>query len=371
MITQAEELHYRRQIKLPEIGDTGQAKLNNARVLYVGAGGLGSSALLYLAAAGVGTLGIIDDDFVEAHNLHRQVLYSYADIGCNKAITAKKKLQALNPFIQVNAHHIRLSQQNAEQLIAQYDIIANGSDNFFTHYLVNDVCTDQNKSHVYASISQFSGQCSIFSTKNGPCLRCLFEYSQSETIPNCAEAGVLGVLPGIIGSIQAAEIIKLILEIGKPLVNRWLFLDALKMEIREFQINKNPYCLSCHRDPPDLLAEQELKNDAMTVDSVNAISVSELQNLLHRQDNMILLDVRDEYEYQICHLGGKLIPLTALTSRLSELDKLQHVIIYCKHGTRSKSAAAILAVHGFKRISYLKGGIIEWIEKVNPTMTRY
>lgn len=370
---QVELLHYSRHFNLPEIGTEGQQHLKNARVLYVGAGGLGSSALHYLAATGVGTIGIVDDDRVDASNLQRQVLYSYDEIGCKKTSAAQKRLQRLNPSIQIILHDTRLSHTNAFEIINQYDVIADGSDNFATRYVVNDACFHLKKPHVYASISQFEGQCSIFTTKQGACYRCLFDAPPAlGLIPNCAEGGVLGVLPGIMGSIQATEVIKLILGIGKPLINRLLMFDALEMKFRELSIMPNPECRLCkYHQPFDTLPHHDLESCILNKKDIPNISVTELYELQQRNSDFILLDVREPFEYEICNLGGKLIPLKRLSSRISELDKSKHVIVHCKHGVRSRQAVELLNAHGFTNVSHLTGGIIAWIEKMDPTLMKY
>lgn len=366
--TQTERLHYSRHFNLPEIGINGQQRLKAARVLCIGAGGLGSSTLLYLAAAGIGTIGIIDDDCVEASNLQRQVLYSYDDIGEKKVIAAQKRLQRLNPSIAITTHPLRLTQENALELLAQFDVIADGSDNFATRYLVNDACFRLKKPLVYASISQFDGQCSIFNVNDGVCYRCVFDSPPPpHLIPNCAEGGVLGVLPGVLGSIQATEVLKIILGIGKPLINRLLMYNALTMTFQELDITKNPDCRLCNHQ--ETLPIQDTCNiDSSTK---NEITVEELRELQTTNKEFILLDVREPFEYDICHLNGILIPLKSLPQHIFKLDKNKHIIVYCKHGIRSRYAADYLQQHDFNTVSNLTGGIIEWIDKIDPTMQKY
>lgn len=361
--TQIELAHYSRHFNLPEIGLAGQQRLKEARVLYVGAGGLGSSALLYLVAAGIGTLGIVDDDTVEISNLQRQVLYSYDDIGTKKVEAATKRLQKLNPSIEIKNYALRLSYQNALEIINPYDIVIDGSDNFSTRYLLNDACFHLQKPYIYASISQFEGQCSVFSGGVGPCYRCLFDTPPPpDLIPNCSEGGVLGVLPGIMGSIQATETIKFILNIGKSLIGRLLLFNALEMSFRELNITINPNCRLCQCHQPF---------DSFATENFSSLSVTEFNEFQKNNNNFFLLDVREPFEYKICNLGGTLIPLKELSSRLSELDKNKHIVVHCKHGGRSQQAADFLRKNGFNKVTNLTGGIIEWIEKIDPTLAKY
>lgn len=371
--TQQELLHYSRHFNLPGIGMEGQRCLKNARVLYVGAGGLGSSALLYLAAAGVGTLGIIDHDQVEISNLQRQVLYSYDEISHKKIKAAQIRLQKINPFIQIIPYDMRLSHINALEIIRQYDIVADGSDNFITRYIANDACFHLKKPYVYASISQFEGQCSVFTAKNGPCYRCLFaEPPPAHLIPNCAEGGVLGMLPGIMGSIQAVEVIKLLLNIGKPLIGRLLMFNALEMRFHELHITANPTCRLCqYHQAFDALPHHEFESCAADEKFPSEISVIDFYELRQKNKEFVLLDVREPYEYAICNLGGKLIPLRELPNRVTELDPKKYFIVHCKSGGRSQQAMRLLQAHGFLNTSHLAGGIMAWIEKIDPTLTKY
>lgn len=358
--TDQELNHYARHLNLSEVGVAGQRQLKTAKVLCIGAGGLGSSVLLYLAAAGVGTIGIVDHDSVEISNLQRQVLYTYDDIGQKKVIAAQKKLQELNPHIRIVPYAERLTIENAKMLIDQYDIVIDGSDNFATRYIVNDVCFQLKKPNIYASISQFAGQCAVFTYEESACYRCLFEESPpSESVPNCAEGGVLGVLPGIMGTIQAAEALKLILNQGMPLVNRLLMFDALKMTFREIAISKNPNCKLCHF------------KQMYSVETIRAITCSELLAHQTQHHDFILLDVREVFEYDICHLNSILIPLGQLASRLNELDKTKEIIVHCKHDGRSQEAYRLLKQAGFTRVSYLKGGIMQWIKEVDSSLQTY
>ena len=353
----AELLHYGRQINLPQVGMAGQMRLKQARVLCIGAGGLGSSALYYLAAAGVGTLGIIDDDLVEASNLQRQILYSYDDIGQKKVAAAKSRLAKLNPAIQIVTHGTRLSELNCVDVINDYDIVIDGSDNYATRYVVNDTCLQLNKPHVYASISQFTGQCTLLTTNEGPCYRCLFDAPPQDAIPTCAQGGVLGVLPGMMGCIQASEAMKWILDVGKPLVNRLLTFDALDMSFREYQISRNPDCRQC---AGNVIGHQE-KN--MFTKPHQDISVTQLHALINSNADFFLLDVREPQEYAAGHLDGRLIPLKTLPDQLNSLDKSKHIVVYCKSGGRSHYAAELLRANGFANVSNLLGGFTAWKEK--------
>ncbi len=363
--SEQEYQHYHRHLQMPHIGLAGQQRLKQARVLCVGAGGLGSAALSYLAAAGIGTLGMVDDDVVAISNLQRQILYTYDDIGQSKVMTACKRLQKMNPHIQLVPHHLHLTSDIILDLFQEYDMIVDGSDNFATRYLINAACLQLKKPHIYGSISQFSGQCTVFAaTAVSPCLRCLFDMPPPlGAIPNCAENGVLGVLPGIIGSLQATEVMKLILEIGAPLIGKMLLVDALNMRFEEMRFMRNVACQSCMSSfaIPPLSASR----------STPAISAEELQALFQQKTDFVLVDVREPFEYQHCHLDGKLIPLGELNVRLHELDKNKWIIVHCKHDGRSQHALQILRGQGFQQVNYLRGGIIAWIEKINPTLQKY
>jgi sulfur-carrier protein adenylyltransferase/sulfurtransferase len=353
-----ELIRYSQQIKLDEIRILGQEKLKNARVLCVGLGGLGSPLLLYLAAAGIGTLGIVDDDIVELSNLQRQILYRSSQVAHQKTVAAKAALLALNPSIQVNTYSEKLTENNAAKLISQYDIIADGSDNFYTRYLIHDVCFELDKPYVYASASQFQGYCSIFYGSKGPCFRCLFPMPpSSDTIPNCNTAGVLGVLPGMLGIIQAAEIIKWILKIGNSLAKRLLMVDLLKMTFKEIRLSQNPDCKLCvqHQslsklaNPLNCQRHMNLKKHSIT-------SV-QLFELLQQNSHITLIDVRTPKEHQTQNIGGRLFPLTELPHRVNELDPNHNIILYCHSGKRSILALNIFLEAGFTSVKYLIGGI--------------
>ena len=353
-----ELIRYSQQIKLAEIGLSGQEKLKNARVLCVGLGGLGSPLVLYLAAAGVGTLGMVDDDIVELSNLQRQILYRLPQVTQQKAVAAKEQLLALNPTIQVNSYSEKLTENNAEELISQYDIIADGSDNFYTRYLIHDVCFKLEKPYVYASACQFQGHCSIFYGNNGPCFRCLFPNPpSSHNSPNCDAGGVLGVLPGMLGIIQATEIIKWILKIGNSLEKRLLIIDLLTMGFKEIRLSQNPDCPLCvHHQPLNTLINP--KNCQQDIDLNNhSITREQLSKLLEQNSNTTLIDVRTAPEHQDYNIGGILIPLKELPYRLKELDANTPIILYCHSGKRSVLALQILLEAGFSSVQFLINGI--------------
>lgn len=365
LLTQSELSQYSRHFKLPEVGIHGQQRLKNARVLYIGAGGLGSAALMYLAAAGVGTIGIVDDDVIEISNLQRQVIYTQEEVGEKKILAARRRLLKLNSFIQIDCFDTKITAENAITILSQYDVIADGSDNLQTRYIVNDACAELNKMHVYASISQFEGQCSILTASEGPCYRCLYqEVPPPHLMPNCAEGGVLGVLPGIIGSIQALEVIKLILNLGQPLINRLLVFNALEMQFREFTLMKNPDCTICQPNATSTPVATKKKYP-------DEISVNELAALRQTTAPFILLDVREPFEHQICHLDGILVPLQTLPEKLRELDKESYYVVLCKHGARSRLAVDYMQQQGFQHVSNVTGGICAWAEKIDPHMTKY
>ncbi|OGT34924.1 MAG: hypothetical protein A3F11_06100 [Gammaproteobacteria bacterium RIFCSPHIGHO2_12_FULL_37_14] len=363
--------YYARQMNLSEIGMTGQYKLKQARVGCVGAGGLGSAVMMYLAAAGVGTIGIIDDDCVDISNLHRQLLYTYADSGCKKTLVAKARLQQLNPAIEIITHDVRLNTANALAILNQYDLIVDGSDNFTTRYVVNDACFSLNKAHIYASISQFAGQCATFVPKKGPCFRCLFAIPPPiDLIPNCAQGGVIGALPGILGTLQAMEVIKLILSIGQPLIGRLLLFDGLSLQFRELTISPNPECKVCRYE--QLFSDLSYADKPVCAVDSPEISVYELQRLKQENIDFLLLDVREPMEYEIGNLqGGQLIPLNHLPHRLAELDRKKFTIVYCQSGQRSKRAVELLIQHDFVNVRSLQGGMKAWIEQIDPLMEKY
>jgi adenylyltransferase/sulfurtransferase len=376
-LSHAEVLRYSRHLLLPEVGVEGQRKLKAARVLTIGAGGLGSPLSLYLAAAGVGTIGIVDFDVVDLTNLQRQIVHGTSTLGRPKLESAKARLTDLNPNIDVVGHEARLSSENALDIIRDYDIVIDGTDNFPTRYLVNDACVLLGKPNVYGSIFRFEGQASLFYAKEGPCYRCLYsEPPPPGLVPSCAEGGVLGVLPGIIGSIQALETIKWIIGAGDSLVGRLVLFDALKLRFRELKLRKDPNCPICGDRPTihELIDYQAFCGIGAepNYDGVE-VSVEEFQReRAAKGDDLILVDVREPHEYEIVHIdGARLIPLSQLPDRLSELDGHAEIVTQCHHGARSLKALEILKGAGFGRVRSLAGGIDAWAEQVEPGMARY
>jgi len=378
-LSKEEIQRYSRHLIMPEVGLEGQLKLKRARVLMIGTGGLGAPLGLYLAAAGVGHLGLVDFDVVDSSNLQRQVTFTTADVGKYKSEAAKARLSALNPMIEITAYETRLTSENALELFRDYDIIVDGTDNFPTRFLVNDACLLLGKPNVYGSIFRFEGQATVFGYPGGPCYRCLYpEPPPPGLVPSCAEGGVLGVLPGIIGSIQAMETIKLILGTGDSLVGRLLLFDALTMRFRELKLKRNPDCPLCglHRTLTKLIDYEEFcgirgeEAPAMT-DGIPEITPKELQARMDRGDNLFILDVREPHEYQICNLKGKLIPLGELPRRVAELDSSQEMVVHCRSGKRSADAIHFLQTAGFKKLWNLKGGVLAWSDEVDPSMPKY
>lgn len=378
-LSNEEVLRYSRHLIMPEVGMDGQLKLKQASVLCIGTGGLGAPLGLYLAAAGVGRIGLVDFDKVDLTNLQRQILFSSSDVGRPKIEAASTRLRGLNPDIQIDQHETRLTSENALDLFRDYDIIVDGTDNFPTRYLVNDACVLLGKPNVYGSIFRFEGQVSIFGYPSGPCYRCLYpEPPPPGLVPSCAEGGVLGVLPGIVGALQAAEAIKLILGKGEPLVGRLLLFDALAMRFRELKLRKNPECPACgdHRTVTKLLDYLEFcgirgEEAPAPQTSVPEITPRELKTRLDRGDDLFILDVREPHEYQICNLGGHLIPLGDLPKRVSELDSSREIIAHCRSGKRSAEATQFLQKAGFRKVLNLKGGILAWSDEVDPAVPKY
>jgi len=378
-LSNEEILRYSRHLIMPEVGMDGQLKLKQAKVLCIGTGGLGAPLGLYLAAAGVGRLGIVDFDVVDLTNLQRQILFSTGDVGEPKIEAAAARLRGLNPDIQIDRHETRLTSENALDLFKDYDIIVDGTDNFPTRYLVNDACILLGKPNVYGSIFRFEGQVSIFGYPDGPCYRCLYpEPPPPGLVPSCAEGGVLGVLPGIVGAVQAAEAIKLILGKGDPLVGRLLLFDALAMRFRELKLRKNPECPVCGNHPTvtKLIDYAEFcgirgEEAPAPQTSVPEITPRELKSRLDRGDDLFILDVREPHEYQICNLNGYLIPLGDLPKRVSELDSSREIIAHCRSGKRSAEATQFLQKAGFRKVLNLKGGILAWSDEVDPAVPKY
>jgi molybdopterin/thiamine biosynthesis adenylyltransferase/rhodanese-related sulfurtransferase len=373
-----EILRYSRHLIMPEVGMEGQLKIKTAKVLCIGAGGLGSPLALYLGAAGVGTLGIVDFDVVDYTNLQRQIIHSTADVGRKKLDSAADKLKAINPFINIRRFDTRLSSDNAIELFKEFDIIADGTDNFPTRYLVNDACVITGKPNVYGSIFRFEGQASIFATEGGPCYRCLYpEPPPPGLVPSCAEGGVLGILPGLVGIIQATEVIKLILGIGDPLIGRLLLIDALGMSFRQLKLRKNPDCPVCGKNPTitELIDYEQfcgIRGEEAPVETVGGeMEVEELKRRLDAGEDIYVLDVREPHEYQIANIGGHLIPLGDLPNRINELDTSREIVAHCKSGGRSGKAVTFLRQAGFKKVHNLAGGITAWAERVDPKMPKY
>jgi molybdopterin/thiamine biosynthesis adenylyltransferase/rhodanese-related sulfurtransferase len=378
-LTNDEILRYSRHLIMPEVGMEGQQKLKAAKVLCIGAGGLGSPLALYLTAAGVGTLGIVDFDVVDFTNLQRQVIHSTADVGRKKLDSAAEKLKAINPFVNLRTFETRLSSENALELFRDFDIIADGTDNFPTRYLVNDACVLTGKPNVYGSIFRFEGQASVFATEEGPCYRCLYpEPPPPGLVPSCAEGGVLGILPGLVGVMQATEAIKLILGIGDPLIGRLLLIDALGMKFRELKLRKNPDCPACGRNRTitRLIDYNEFcgirgEEAPVSTTGIPTMQVEELKRRLDAGDDLFVLDVREPHEYQICNINGHLIPLGDLPKRVSELDSSREIVAHCRSGVRSGKAVEFLQQAGFKKVHNLAGGILAWADRIDPKMPKY
>ena len=376
-----ESLRYARHLMLPEVGPEGQQKLRASRVLLVGAGGLGSPVALYLAAAGVGTLGMIDFDTVDASNLQRQILHGTSDIGRRKLDSARDRLAEINPFVTIEPFADRLTSANAMEIVGAYDLVVDGTDNFPTRYLVNDACVLLGKPNVYGSIFRFEGQATVFAYEGGPCYRCLYpEPPPPGLVPSCAEGGVLGILPGTVGLIQATETVKLILGIGEPLVGRLLLYDALGMRFRELKLRKNPECPACgtHRTITKLIDYQEFcgiphHEPAPAAGSSEwEIDPVEVKSKMERGDRFVLIDVREPHEYQICRIpNARLIPLGELPKRVHELDSAEEIVAHCKSGMRSGKAVDFLKTAGFRKVKNLKGGILAWSDKVDPSVPKY
>ena len=372
---------YSRHLILPEVGMEGQQRLKAARVLCVGTGGLGSPLALYLTAAGIGTLGLVDFDVVDASNLQRQIIHSTKDIGRKKIDSAEEKLKALNPAINIVKHETMLTSANALDILKDYDIVADGTDNFPTRYLVNDACVLLGKPNAYGSIFRFEGQASVFATKEGPCYRCLYpEPPPPGLVPSCAEGGVLGILPGLVGVIQATEVIKLILGKGAPLIGRLLLVDALNMRFRELKLRKNPECPVCGTNPtltklidydhfcgivPETPQEKNMKN------GIPQLTVKEFKARRDAGEQIFLLDVREPYEYQIAQIGGTLIPQNDVPNRLAEIPRDREIVVHCRSGARSQRIAEFLKQSGYTQVVNLAGGILAWSDEIDPAVQKY
>ena len=372
---------YSRHLIMPEVGMDGQLKLKAASVLCIGAGGLGSPVAMYLAAAGVGRLGLVDFDVVDYSNLQRQIIHGTPDVGRSKLESARDTLVAINPEVAIDLHETALSSSNAFDVLGDYDIVVDGTDNFPTRYLVNDACVLLRKPNVFGSIFRFEGQASVFATKQGPCYRCLYpEPPPPGLVPSCAEGGVLGILPGVVGTIQATETVKLIIGVGEPLINRFMIYDALRMKFRELELRRDPECPVCGDRPTvtqlidyeqfcGITPASPVLDDSTSGDDV---TVEELKLFIDNNAGVFLLDVREPQEHQICSIPGSvLIPLGELPNRISELGGHKDVVVHCKSGVRSAKAVKILSDAGFTKVRNLSGGILRWIDVVDPSLPKY
>jgi adenylyltransferase/sulfurtransferase len=379
-LSQAEILRYSRHVIIPEVGVVGQRRLKEARVLLIGAGGLGSPTALYLAAAGVGHLGLVDFDVVDVTNLQRQVLHGTSDVGRPKIDSARDRIHDVNPFVDLRTYGVALNSSNALDIVKDYDIVVDGTDNFPARYLVNDACVLLGKPNVYGSIYRFEGQASVFATKDGPCYRCLFpEPPPPGLVPSCAEGGVIGVLPGLVGTVQATEAIKLILGIGEPLIGRLLLIDALGASFRSVKVRKDPGCPSCGTRTLTKLIDYDqfcgmpqaavaAKSDA----ELPEIAPRELAELLRAGTDVDLVDVREPHEWEIGRIGGaRLIPLGEFPEHLGEFDSAREIVVLCRSGLRSARAVRQLQAAGFSRVRNLTGGILRWSDEVDSTIPKY
>lgn len=383
-LTPDESLRYARHLILPHVGPAGQGRLKGARVLVVGAGGLGSPVAMYLAAAGVGTLGIVDFDRVDTTNLQRQVIHGTSDVGRPKLDSARDRIAEINPHVHVEGFALRLTSADAREIVRGFDVVIDGTDNFPTRYLLNDACVLEGKPNVYGSILRWEGQASVFWGERGPCYRCLFaEPPPPHLVPNCAEGGVMGVLPGIVGSIQATEALKIVLDAGETLVGRLLLFDALRMRFREMRLRRDPACPACGEhptihEPIDYerfcgVAEAN-PEDEMNDEGVPEITPTELKARLDRGDRVTIVDVREPWEWEIGNLepqGARLIPLNDLPSRMDELNPQDELVMQCRSGARSARAAEFLRAQGFERLHNLEGGILRWSDEIDPSIPKY
>jgi molybdopterin/thiamine biosynthesis adenylyltransferase/rhodanese-related sulfurtransferase len=359
---------------MPEVGLEGQLKLKASSVLVVGAGGLGTPAATYLAAAGVGRIGVVDHDVVETSNLHRQVLFTESDVGKSKAEVLSARLELINPHIRAEPHNLKLNSSNALGIIGDYEIVIDGTDNFPTRYLINDACVLLGKPDVYASVFRFDGQASVFSGRSGPCYRCLYpEPPPPDTVPSCAEGGVLGVLPGVMGSIQAIQALNLLLGTGSPLVGRLLLFDAISMTFEEINIKKNPGCPACGTNPKiKELVDYDDFCGLRSASTKDGVTPEDLKKSIERGAKIIILDVREPSEHKICQIPGSiLIPLGSLMERAKEFSRNADIVVYCHTGLRSERAVSFLRGLGFTRVKNLEGGIKAWAERVDPAMPMY
>jgi sulfur-carrier protein adenylyltransferase/sulfurtransferase len=378
-LSNEEVLRYSRHLILPDVGLDGQRKLKAGRILLIGAGGLGSPLALYLAAAGVGTLGLVDFDVVDVSNLQRQVLHGTKDVGRPKLESARDRIRDVNPHVHVEAYETRLTSENALDIIRDYDVVIDGTDNFATRYLTNDACVLLGKPNVYGSIFRFEGQASVFALEDGPCYRCLFpEPPPPGLVPSCAEGGVLGVLPGLVGTIQATEGIKLVLGVGEPLVGRLLLIDALTMQFRTVRLRKDPNCPACGTHEITELIDYDqfcgvtTESNTTNPDEIPEITPSELSARIARGDDIDLIDVREPYELDIARIPNvRLIPLGTLPEALPTLDHSRETVVICRTGARSGRAVRQLKAAGFRRVWNLAGGIHRWADDVDPSLPKY
>ena len=387
-LSNQEVARYSRHLIMPEVGMDGQLKLKAASVLCIGAGGLGSPVAMYLAAAGVGRIGLVDFDVVDYSNLQRQIIHGTPDVGRRKLDSARDSLNAINPEVEIETHEVALSSANALDLLGGYDVIVDGTDNFPTRYLVNDACVLLGKPNAYGSIFRFEGQASVFAAKDGPCYRCLYpEPPPPGLVPSCAEGGVLGILPGVIGTIQATEAVKLIIGNGEPLIGRFLVYDALRMRFRELKLRRDPDCPVCgdHPTVTELIDYEQFCGVAPAEPAAGTVAggngadtagdeatVEQLKERIDRADGVFILDVREPQEFQICRIpGSTLIPLGDLPKRLGELAGRREMIVHCKSGVRSAKAVKLLREAGFDGAKNLRGGILRWIDAVDPSLPKY
>jgi adenylyltransferase/sulfurtransferase len=372
-----EILRYSRHLIIPEVGVEGQRRLKAARILMVGAGGLGSPVGLYLAAAGVGRLGIVEPDVVDVTNLQRQVLHGTKDVGGKKVESARERIRDLNPYVEVVAHDTWLTSENALEIIGPYDLVVDGTDNFATRYLVNDACVLLGKPNVYGSIYRFEGQSTVFCTDDGPCYRCLYpEPPPPGLVPSCAEGGVLGILPGLVGTVQATEAVKLVTGIGEPLVGRLLLVDAARMEFRTVRLRRNPQCPACGTHELKALIDYQqfcgIRGEEEDVEGIPAMTVAELDERRRGGAELDLVDVREPHEWDIARIeGARLAPLSRFAESLRTFDSARDVVLYCKSGGRSAKAVRQLQEAGFRRVWNLQGGILRWSEEIDPSVPRY
>jgi adenylyltransferase/sulfurtransferase len=379
-LTREEILRYSRHLIMPEVGLKGQEKLKGAKVVCIGTGGLGSPLGLYLAAAGVGTLGLVDFDVVDASNLQRQIIHGTSDVGKRKVLSAQETIADINPNVDVVLHEERLTSGNALDILRGYDVVADGTDNFPTRYLVNDACVMLGKPNAYGSIFRFEGQASVFCHPDGPCYRCLYpEPPPPGLVPSCAEGGVLGILPGVIGLVQATEVVKLLLGVGEPLVGRLLLYDALSMRFREMKVRKDPECPLCGANPTvtELIDYEQFcgvpgLEEQQRVEAEFEIGPKELASRLEMGDDVFILDVRNPDEYAICRIdGAELIPLNRLLEGVHTLDSARDIVVHCHRGIRSAQAVNFLRSIGFSKVKNLRGGIDAWAEEVDESLPRY